>query len=158
MTDGTKIYKLNFELVPEECWWSNLRSNLSKADWDKVRFSAYKEADGKCRICGKRTAHLEAHEKWSYDEKRKIQKLEDVVAVCRDCHQVIHIGRTYLFGKGDDAMEHFMKVNGCTQSEFHLALGKANEENARRNEIEGWTADCSLLKKYGVAFPSFFRG
>ena len=84
--------KLNFELVPDSCWYSNLRSILSPAQWDIVRREAYREANGKCMICGEPATRLEAHEKWSYDEENAVQKLETVIAVCKSCHEVIHIG------------------------------------------------------------------
>ena len=31
---------------------------------------------------------------WSYDEVNHIQKLERILALCHNCHSVIHIGRT----------------------------------------------------------------
>ena len=143
-------YKLDFELVPEECWYFNLRSVLPPAGWDIVRKDAYARAKGRCSICGK-SGRLEAHEKWSYDEKRAVQKLETVIALCRACHEVKHISRTQLTGRGDEAMEHFMKINGCSQMDYHAALGKANEEYLRRNKIENWTTDLSWLKdKFGI--------
>ena len=126
-----KEYKLTFELVPEECWYSNLRSILKPAQWDIVRKDAYARARGKCMICGRYTRRLEAHEKWSYDEERAVQKLETVVALCHNCHEVKHISRTQLVGRGAEAMEWFMKVNACSQMEYHAALGKANEEYLR---------------------------
>ncbi len=151
---GKEKYKLNFELVPEECWHANLRSILSPAQWDEVRKDAYARAGGGCMICGARTGRLEAHERWSYDERKKLQKLETVVAICHRCHEVVHIGRTQLLGRGMDAMEHFMKVNGCTQSDFHEALGEANREYLERNKIEGWTTDISWLKdRYAFHLP-----
>ncbi len=146
-----KDYPLHFEIVPEECWYKNLRSALPKELWDKIRFDAYARAKGKCMICGRPTKRLEAHEKWSYDEKQALQKLVDVIAVCRNCHEVIHIGRTQLVGRGDDAMEHFMKVNHATQSEFHLELTKTNEEYKKRNLVENWTTDISWIKDHGFA-------
>ncbi len=143
-------YKLDFELVPEECWYSNLRSVLPPAGWDIVRKDAYARAKGRCSICGK-AGRLEAHETWSYDEKRAVQKLETVIALCHACHEVKHISRTQLTGRGDEAMEHFMKVNGCSQMDYHAALGKANEEYLCRNKIENWTTDLSWLKdKFGI--------
>ncbi|MBQ8685038.1 MAG: hypothetical protein IJ514_02560 [Clostridia bacterium] len=141
-----KHYKLRFELVPEACWYSNLRSVLKPEDWDTIRKDAYARAGWKCCVCGKRNTRLEAHEKWSYDEKRALQKLEDVVALCRACHEVVHISRTQLTGRGAEAMEHFMKVNDCSQSDFHAALAQTNEEYLRRNKIESWTTDISWLK------------
>lgn len=141
-----KKYKLSFELVPEECWHANLRSMLSKEQWDLIRKDAYRRAGYKCRICGRGNTRLEAHEKWSYDERKGLQKLEDVLALCKDCHQVKHISRAQLIGRGNDAMEHFMRVNECTQSDFHAELGRANEEYIRRNKIENWVTDISWLK------------
>lgn len=140
-----KEYKLGFEMVPEECWYSNLRSVLKPEDWDVVRCDAYARAKGRCCICGARD-RLEAHEKWSYDEKRALQKLEDVVALCHRCHEVKHISRTQLMGRGMDAMEQFMTVNGCTQMEYHAALGEANETYRRRNQVEGWVTDVTWLE------------
>ena len=139
--------KLTFETVPEECWYSNLRSVLKKEDWDVVRRDAYARAKGKCMICGSTAKPLEAHEKWSYDEERALQKLEDVVALCHRCHEVKHISRTYLMGRGMDAMEHFMRVNECTQIEYHEALQKSNEEHSRRNKVVGWVTDVTWLEK-----------
>ena len=152
MDKKDKKYKLDFELVPEECWYANLRSVLKPSDWDVVRRDAYARANGRCMICGRWTKRLEAHEKWSYDEKLALQKLEDVVALCHACHEVKHIARTQLVGRGAGAMEHFMKINGVSQMEYHAALAEANAEYLRRNKIEGWSTDITWLKdKFGVS-------
>lgn len=140
--------KLNIELVPDSCWYSNLRSILSPAQWDAVRKEAYARAGGKCMICGKSCARLEAHERWEYDEEKHVQKLADVVAICRSCHEVIHIGRTQLMGRGREAEEHFMKVNGCSYADFKKALGEANEAHIRRNKVPEWSLDLGYLKKF----------
>ncbi len=140
--------KLNFEPVPDSCWYSNLRSILSKEQWDVVRKDAYARANGKCMICGAPAKRLEAHEKWSYDEKNHVQKLEDVVAICRACHEVIHIGRTQLMGREKQACDHFMKVNGCSYAEYRKALGEANEAHQRRNRVPEWKLDISWLQRF----------
>ncbi len=137
-------YKLNFQLVPDGCWYANLRSTLPREAWDKLRRAAYARAGGKCAICG-RPGRLEAHEVWEYDDEKHIQRLKDVVAVCPACHAVIHIGRTALLGREPEAQAHFMKVNGCTQSEYHAALGEANRVHAERSRHE-WVTDLSALK------------
>lgn len=141
-----KRYKLDFEMVPEECWFANLRSVLTPADWDRVRKDAYARAKWQCRICGAK-GRLEAHEQWRYDEENALQTLEDVLALCRNCHEVKHVSRTQLMGRGAEAMEHFMRVNGCSQMDFHAALGEANEAYRRRNQVEGWVTDISWLEK-----------
>lgn len=140
--------KLEFELVPDSCWYSNLRSILTPAQWDIVRRDAYSRANGRCMLCGKKAKRLEAHEKWEYDEINRIQKLKDVVAVCKSCHEVIHIGRTSLLGGEERASAHFMKVNDCNYAEYRKALGEANEIHRRRNKIPEWKLDLSYLKKF----------
>ncbi len=141
-------FKLNFELVPDSCWYSNLRTILSKAQWDFIKAEAKERSGGKCMICGKKTARLEAHEKWSYDEKTCTQKLEDVISICHDCHSVIHIGRTQLKGDEERAEKHFIAVNNCSYAEYRKALGKANEDHKRRNQISEWKLDLTYLKRY----------
>lgn len=140
--------KLNFELVPDGCWYSNLRIVLSKKQWDFLRKDAKERAQGKCMICGRKTPRLEAHERWSYDEENGIQKLEDIIAVCHDCHSVIHIGRTQLKGNVIRAENHYMKVNGCSYVEMRKELGIANEVQKRRNLVSEWKLDLSYLKRY----------
>ncbi len=141
-------YKLNFELVPDGCWYSNLRSILSQKQWDFLRQDAKKRSNGACAICGAKVALLEGHERWSYDEQTHTQKLEDVIAVCKDCHSVIHIGRTQLMGNEERASKHFMRVNGCSYADYRRALGEANEQHKRRNQIPEWKLDLSWLKRY----------
>lgn len=141
--------KLDFEMVPEECWGYSLYHILPKEKWDIVRKDAYKRAGYQCRICGAK-GRLEAHEQWVYDEQKALQKLEDVLALCHACHEVKHVSRTQLVGRGMDAMEHFMRVNGCSQSDFHAALGEANAAYLRRNKIEGWTTDVSWLARLRI--------
>lgn len=145
--------KLNFELVPDGCWYSNLRTLLTAEQWDIVRKDAYARANGKCMICGAPTARLEAHERWDYDEEAKIQTLETVIAVCKPCHEVIHIGRTQVTGNAERAEKHFMKVNGVSYAEYRKALGKANEEHARRSRMGEWALDLGWLKRYSFHSP-----
>ena len=140
-------YKLKFELVPESCWCSNLRSALPKEVWDVIRKKAYARAGGKCMICGCPTTRLEAHEQWRYDDERGVQSLENIIAVCRPCHEVIHIGRTQLVGNEKEASEHFMKVNNCSYADYRKALGEATAVHRERSRRE-WQLDVSKLNLF----------
>ena len=143
-------YRLNFELVPDSCWYSNLRSVLKPVQWDKIRRAAYAKAGGRCTICGAESRRLEAHERWEYNVETRTQILVDVVAICPACHAVVHIGRTQLMGKEEEACRHFMRVNGCSYAEYRAALGKANEDHRRRNLVPEWKLDLSWLKGNGL--------
>lgn len=140
-------YKLNFELVPESCWCSNLRSALPQGVWDVIRKKAYARAKGRCMICGSATTRLEAHEQWRYDDESGVQSLENIIAICRPCHEVIHIGRTQLMGREREASEHFMKVNNCSYADYKKALGEANEKHRERSRKE-WQLDVSKLNNF----------
>jgi len=140
--------KLNFEVIPDGCWGYNLRTVLPKKLWDFLKKDVKEKADGKCEICGRKTHRLEAHERWDYDVEKGIIKLVDIVAVCKDCHSVIHIGRTQLVGDIERAEKHYMKVNGCNYAKFREDLGKANLRHAELNKVSEWAMDISFLKKY----------
>ena len=140
-------YKLKFELVPESCWCSNLRSELPKEVWDVIRKKAYARAKGRCMICGSPTTRLEAHEQWRYDDERGVQSLENVIAICKSCHEVIHIGRTQLIGREEEACKHFMKVNGCSYADYRKALGEATAIHRERSRKE-WQLDVSKLNLF----------
>ena len=137
---------LKFELVPDGCWYSNLRTILTREQWDFIKKTVKTRAQGRCEICGVKSDRLEAHERWSYDEKKGVQKLEGIIAVCKDCHSVIHIGRTQLKGDIERAEKHYQKVNGATYAEYISALGKANEEHRRLNLVSEWKLDVRKLK------------
>lgn len=139
--------KLEFQLVPDSCWYSNLRSQLPKEVWDVIRRKAYARANGRCMICGAPAVRLEAHEVWEYDDLHNVQKLADVIAVCRPCHEVIHIGRTQLMGREREACEHYMKVNGCSYADYRKALGEANAVHRERSKKE-WRLDIAALKNF----------
>ncbi|MDE6585401.1 MAG: hypothetical protein K2K80_01810, partial [Clostridia bacterium] len=61
---------------------------------------------------------------------------------------VIHIGRTQLKGDECVAEKHFMKVNGCSYSEYRKALGEAVAVHRRRNQVPEWKLDLTYLKKF----------
>ena len=139
--------KLEIELVPDGCWYSNLRTVLPKKVWEKIRTDAKLRSNGKCTICEKKTDRLEAHEKWSYNEETAVQKLENVIAVCHDCHSAIHMERTALKGDVIRAEDHYMKVNNCSYSQMKKDRSNANLVHQRRNRIE-WKLDVSWLKNF----------
>ena len=82
--------KLTVELVPRSLWGINLRSELPKSKWDKLRKATYKKANFVCEICGGvgRKWPVECHEIWHYDDENKVQRLDGLIALCPPCHQV----------------------------------------------------------------------
>ena len=139
---------LTVELVPRGQWGANLRSELPKAEWDRLRKATYAAAGHRCEICGGkgRKWPVECHERWRYDEGTKTQHLEGLIALCPMCHKVKHIGRSMAVGEGDSAISHLMKVNGWSEAETTAYLKEAFETWERRSS-ETWKLDISWLEK-----------
>jgi hypothetical protein len=146
----TKL-KLEIELVPETSWFSNVRSAVTRQQWDVIRKQIYSEAYDLCQICGGIGPRhpVECHEIWSYDDKKKLQKLEGMIALCPACHMVKHIGLAGIRGEGERALKHFMKVNKLTQKKASQYITQAFETWASRSKYP-WTLDISYLKTYGI--------
>ena len=105
---------LTIELVPSTAWYRNLRSELSRKDWDFLRRKCYKQAKFLCEACGGRGHKwpVECHEIWEFSDQTKVQKLKGLVALCPDCHGVKHMGLSNKRGRGKEARAHLAKVNG----------------------------------------------
>lgn len=141
-------FPLTIETVPETCWFSNVRTNVSTEDWDKLRREAYRRAGYRCEICsGRGTEHpVECHERWNYDDESHTQTLLGLIALCPACHRVKHIGLAFKEGHGGRAMEHLAQVNGWNLVETLEYVEEAREiwENRSRHE---WKLDLSWLEQ-----------
>lgn len=140
--------KLQIELVPDGCWHSNLRYFLSPKEWEFIKQYTKQRFNNTCQICGKQTKFLDAHEVWSYDEKKGVQKLEDVICVCKDCHSAIHIDFTALKGNLVNAEDHYMKVNNCSYAEYKDDLNKAHARHKELNKVGEWKTDLKWLLRF----------
>lgn len=145
---------LTIELVPRGQWGTNLRSSLSKEDWDKLRRECYRLANYKCEICeGIGPNHpVECHEIWNYDDDIHIQRLDGLIALCPNCHSVKHMGRSMAVGNGPKALEHLHIVRGWTSE---MAIDYVDDAKAiwkRRSKFE-WELDLSWLETKGVIIP-----
>lgn len=128
--DG-KRYKLGIELVPFDLWNKGLRYLVSRDVWDAIRKKAYADAGYECKVCG-RKEKLYCHEVWSYDDEKRVQKLEGFEAVCQMCNWVHHIGLAGVRALDgeldfDKVVRHFLEVNGCTREEYSVEYDRAFE-------------------------------
>lgn len=140
--------KLTINLIPRTSFFKNVRSEVSKEQWDILRKKCYKLANYRCEICdGVGEKHpVECHEIWEYDDKNKIQKLVRLIALCPSCHEVNHIGFAEINGRGDIAIEHLMKVNNWTKRQALNHRYQAFRLWAHRNTIK-WKLDLTYLGK-----------
>jgi Domain of unknown function (DUF5710) len=142
---------LSIELVPESCWYSNVRSNLSPDTWKILKKRTSHKAGYVCEVCGARgkTWPVECHEIWSYDDQLHIQKLQGLIALCPPCHEVKHMGFANTQGRGEIAMQHLAMVN-------HWTTQKTNEYVLncfhlwQRRSLHPWTLDITWLETLGI--------
>jgi hypothetical protein len=141
---------LTVELVPSTCWFSNLRSELSTDEWDRLRWPVFERAGRRCEICGGRGAQhpVECHEVWEYDE-RHVQRLAGLVALCPSCHEAKHMGYATSTGRAPQARAHLARINGWSMEDVELYLEMCFEQWSRRSQHE-WTLDLSWLRQFGI--------
>jgi len=146
--------RLNVELVPETCFFKNLRSELNKADWDVLRKQTYKACDYRCEICGGKGKKwpTECHEIFHYDDTEHVQTLIGLEGLCPLCHSVKHFGHTQLRGAADEALKHMAKVNECTYAECIKYLEGVFKLWEQRSTHQ-WSQDLSFLSRFDVTLP-----
>lgn len=144
--------KLVIELIPTTCHFSNVRTTVTKKDWDKIRFLTYKKANNKCEICGDvgknqgYNHNVECHEIWDYNDNTHVQKLVGLIALCPICHQAKHIGRVMAMKKHKNAFNQLMKINHWTIKEVETHILESFELHRERSKHQ-WTLDLSMLLK-----------
>lgn len=145
-----KNFKLVVELVPKTSWFTNIRSMVSAKDWDIIKKMTFGAAQHRCEICSGKGHKwpVECHEVWSYDEVKKIQRLERTIALCPDCHAVKHIGLQYAKfpSRVPRLIRHFCKVNNATQFEAEEHIKEAFSTYDTRSRFT-WKVDVSWIEK-----------
>lgn len=142
---------LSVELVPATCWYTNVRSNVSRRDWERCKDFVKARSGGRCEVCGGRGSRypVDCHEIWEYDDERQIQTLVGLIALCPACHEVKHLGRAMQVGNGDRAVAHLMKVNGWNEDAAERYCMLVFRIWEMRSQYE-WELDISFLNTLGI--------
>lgn len=146
-------YKLTVELVPSTAWYTNVRSNVTRKEWDILRKASYEKAGHKCEICGGKgkeqgySHDVECHEIWEYDDINKIQKLIGLISLCPICHKVKHFGLAQINGEAELAMEQIMKVNQINEEECKKYLHNVFVIWFERSRYK-WTLDITYVTEF----------
>lgn len=146
MVENEKI-KLTIELVPKTAWYKNVRSEVSKDRWDKLRKECYRNANYKCEVCGGTGPKwpVECHEIWHYDDVNKKQTLTGLIALCPDCHTVKHPGLAEIQGRFNVVIEQLMSVNDIEYWEATSYVEQAFDVWRERSEHQ-WELDITYLE------------
>ena len=138
--------KLQIELVPGSCFYSNVRSILKKGQWDEIRRAVYGKFGNKCAICGGVGPKwpVECHEVWMYDDVALTQTLGYMQALCPACHHVKHMGLH------PDSFSRFVTFNGLDRSVAVLIRQAVFKQHSARSRKEWGLNVGHLATEYGI--------
>lgn len=143
--EGNRLF---VDLVPKTCWFTNVRTCVEPSDWDRLRKYVYERANNRCECCNEK-AVLEAHERWHFNNETKVQKLMRIIALCKSCHEVTHIGLAKKNGRAEEATKHLMKVTGMNDVEANKHINDAFALWHERNKFV-WELDLSIITESGI--------
>lgn len=150
--------RLTVELVPKTAWWSNVRSNVNRVEWEQCKAYARAKTGGTCIICGDSGLNqgyrypVEAHEIWDYDDHNQIQTLVDIWPLCPMCHKVKHLGRTREVSSPEQwarVIDHLARVNRWTGSTVERYVLLVFEIWRERSTVD-WRLNIDMLTKVGI--------
>ena len=127
--------KLRIQSIPISSWGISLASRLPKDKWDKIRREVYRKAGYRCEVCLDGSGTLNCHEQWSFDDRKRIQRLVGFQCVCGLCHDTIHYGRSSQVHNAaylEELMKHWMEVNRKTKKDWEAHLKETAETNRKR--------------------------
>lgn len=149
--DGFDKPKLTIELVPKTCWFSNVESNVTPSQWNKLKKISSQEANHRCKICGGKGPKwpVECHEIWEYDDSRLVQTLKGLISLCPSCHSAKHMGFAQLCGREVEITCHLAIVNKWSYEfacEYISEQFKVWENRSKYT----WLLDISWLEQHGI--------
>jgi hypothetical protein len=142
------------DLVPRSCWFTNVRSCVDQKDWERLRRMITRRAGHRCEVCGAAEdpgakRWLEAHERWTYNDTTRVQRLGRLICLCSRCHMVTHFGLAQVRGRETEAYAHLMAVTGLTEAEAREHVEVAFEVWFQLSRV-AWTLDLGILTDAGV--------
>lgn len=153
--DRTFGQGLFVDLVPASCWFTNVRSCVAAADWERLRRMVLNRAEQRCEICATSSdpsvkRWLEVHERWAYDAATHVQSLRRLICLCTDCHTTTHFGFAQLRGLDGQAFEHLVEVTEMDETEAGHEIDAAFTLWQQRSQYD-WELDLSILTATDIA-------
>jgi hypothetical protein len=137
--------QLFVDLLPRDSSIS-LKRTLEDSEYSKLRNIIVKRVAYKCEICNieclsKDNKYLQICERFSYCMESKVQKLERIVAICKECFQTVR-----LLDKGI-ALTRLIEINQIEKEDAKQHILDAYEIWKIRSNIK-WKVDLSILSNF----------
>lgn len=142
------------DLVPRSCWFTQARSCVSRRDWERLRRMVTNRAGHCCEVCHRGEDRgsrrwLEVHERWAFDDERRVQTLRRLICLCTDCHTTTHYGLAGLNDKGEQAFQHLCAITGMSEDEAMRHVITATGLYRERSDFQ-WELNLSVLTDAGI--------
>lgn len=151
--------------IPKPLHKLNLRSIVGKAEWDRIRNAAYAQHSDCCWACGslrrqigptgKRATDLFAHEHFEFDYPKGEGRIVEVVALCIDCSNYIHIGQIKMLVQRGELPESELERISQHGGEVLKAAGLEKLPNSYFGPVASWS-DWHILYQ-GQRYPTPYR-
>lgn len=148
---GTPITFPKLELIPISARKQNIRTLTNKSAWRRLQSITFTRANFQCQVCGARPekGRLHCHESWQYDDETWVQKIGSLVALCDECHEVVHIDLAADLGHGSRAYERLRLISKLPAPLIDEDLWERFLLQKRRSEHD-WKIDISPIADIGI--------
>jgi len=143
--------QLFVDLLPKDSSIT-LKRTLEDSEYSKLRNIVVKRVAYKCEICNteclsKDNKYLQLCERFSYSMEKQVQKLERIVAMCKECFQTVR-----LLDKGI-ALSRLIEINQTDKEDAKQHIFDAYEIWKVRSNIK-WTVDLSVVSNFSNGYTS----
>ena len=143
--------QLFVDLLPKDSSIT-LKRTLEDSEYSKLRNIVVKRVAYKCEICNteclsKDNKYLQLCERYSYSMEKHVQKLERIVAMCKECFQTVR-----LLDKGI-ALSRLIEINQTDKEDAKQHIFDAYEIWKVRSNIK-WTVDLSVVSNFSTGSTS----
>lgn len=138
------------DMIPITSFGASLANLLTPESWKAIRKPFFQSAGYVCQICGEADGAVEGHEVWQFFDGRgdrngwAIQHLETILCLCRECHQMFHLGLGAINGRSKEIGERIRSINEWTAGEYRSYFDNAKRQHAARSR-RNWTLDLSAV-------------
>ena len=140
--------QLFVDLLPKD---SNitLKRTLEDSEYSKLKNIVIKRVAYKCEICNteclsKDNKYIQLCERFSYSMEKKVQKLERIVAMCKECFQTVR-----LLDKGI-ALTRLIHINQIDKEDAKQHILDAYDIWKTRSNIK-WSVDLSIVSNFSIS-------
>lgn len=144
---------LRVETVPASSWAASLHNLLDGETWTRIEREALEAGGGVCELCGSGFGRQECHEVWAYHAPELtyqpgIQRLEGLMCLCTDCHEIFHPGLAVARGHRNEIIRRLCLLNAWSEDEYRRYAEWGNALAKARAALE-WELDLTPFARLG---------